>query len=208
MRQPWPSQLEDHMHRFLTIGLTAAALALTAPPATAQGPRHTPGMIHSPGLDMSAAKPAALPREGGQSAFAAVGEISNMLQADPATDWSKVDIDALRGHLLDMDNVMMRARVTTTAVAGGARFDIAGDSDAVRQSIRRMVASHSAMTDGDDGRHEVSAPTADGAALTVTAPGDAGEARIRALGFFGLLTGGAHHQQHHLMMAKGEMHHG
>jgi hypothetical protein len=195
------------MRRFLTLGLTAAALALTAPPALAQDHQHTPGMVHTPGAEMSAAKPVALPREGGQSAFAAVGEISNMLQADPATDWSKVDIDALRGHLLDMDNVMMRARVTTTPVPGGARFDVAGDSDADRQSVRRMVASHSAMTDGHDGRHEVSSVTADGATLTVTAKGDAGQAEIRALGFFGLLTGGAHHQQHHLMMAKGEMRH-
>jgi hypothetical protein len=195
------------MHRFLTAGLTAAALGLAALPALSQDHQHTPGMTHTPGADTSTAQPSALPREGGQGAFAAVGEIVNMLQADPGTDWSRVNIEALRNHLLDMDNVMMRARVVTTPVPGGARFDIAGDSDAVRQSIRRMVASHTAMTDGDSGRHEISAPTADGAAMTVTARGDTGQAEIRALGFFGLLTGGAHHQEHHLMMAKGEMHH-
>jgi hypothetical protein len=30
-------------------------------------------------------------------------------------------------------------------------------------------------------------------------------ARIRALGFIGLLVQGAHHQPHHLAMAKGEI---
>jgi hypothetical protein len=29
------------------------------------------------------------------------------------------------------------------------------------------------------------------------------EARIRGLGFFGMLTEGVHHQRHHLMLARG-----
>lgn len=46
-----------------------------------------------------------------------------------------------------------------------------------------------------------------GLRLTVVAknPDDAKTvARIRGLGFIGLLTEGAHHQPHHLAMAKGE----
>ncbi len=31
--------------------------------------------------------------------------------ADPETDSSQVDIEALRQHLIDMDNVTLRARV-------------------------------------------------------------------------------------------------
>jgi hypothetical protein len=164
-------------------------------------------MEHPAGMDMVGMQPSTLPREGGQAEFAALGEIANMLQADPKTDWSRVDMGALRAHLIDMDNVIMRARVVTTPVEGGARFDISGDDEEVRRSIQHMVASHTAMTNGDNGRHEISAPTAQGATMTVTAPGDAAAAEIRALGFFGLLTGGAHHQLHHLMMAKGEMRH-
>ena len=187
--------------------ILTAALSLVAAPAFAQEHQHTPGMAHTPGMDMSAAKSGALPREGGQAEFAAVGEIANLLQADPKTDWSRVDLGALHAHLIDMDNVMMRARVVTTPVPGGARFEIAGDDEAVRRSIQHMVASHTAMTDGDSGRHEVSASTTEGATMTVTGPGETAAAEIRALGFFGLLTGGTHHQLHHLMMAKGEMRH-
>ncbi len=46
-----------------------------------------------------------------------------------------------------------------------------------------------------------------GVRLTVMArdPGDAKTiARVRGLGFIGLLTLGAHHQPHHLAMARGE----
>jgi len=191
----------------LTLAAVGAALALAALPAAAQQHQHTLGMEHQPGMAMDGAKPAVLPREGGQAAFAAVGEISNLLQADPGTDWSKVDVDTLRGHLIDMDNIMMKARVVATPVPGGARFDVSGQDPAVRESIQHIVAAHTVMGETDEGRRVVSAPTADGATMTVTGRDETAQTRIRALGFFGLVTGGAHHQQHHLMMAKGEMRH-
>lgn len=150
------------------------------------------------------------PHEAGQAAFVAISEIVDLLSADPATDWSKVNIDALRDHLVDMDNVLMRAKVVTTPVAGGARFDVSGDGP-VAASIQRMVAGQTRMLNGRDGLSIESSPTASGATLTVTAiaPGDISllENRIRALGFFGLITDGAHHQLHHLAIASGTMPH-
>ena len=38
-----------------------------------------------------------------------------ILEADPTTDWSKVNIGALREHLIDMDEVTMRAPRATAA---------------------------------------------------------------------------------------------
>jgi len=49
---------------------------------------------------------------------------------------------------------------------------------------------------------EVVAPN--GTALTVTGRTDMDQAKIRGLGFFGLLTEGVHHELHHMMLAKGE----
>ena len=43
-----------------------------------------------------------------------------------------------------------------------------------------------------------------GIALTVTGPTALDQTKIRALGFFGLLTEGVHHELHHMMLAKGE----
>ena len=51
----------------------------------------------------------------GQEAFGTIQEIVRMLEADPATDWSKVNIGALREHLIDMDEVTMRARASERA---------------------------------------------------------------------------------------------
>jgi hypothetical protein len=55
------------------------------------------------------------------------------------------------------------------------------------------------------------APALGGVALAVSAPSPASPAeiaRIRGLGFFGVMASGAHHQAHHLAIAKGEHVHG
>ena len=54
------------------------------------------------------------PQETGQSTFAALAEIVAILQADPETDWERVDIDGLRRHLVDMDLLTQEAVVTRT----------------------------------------------------------------------------------------------
>ena len=48
--------------------------------------------------------------------------IVEILEADPATDWGKVNIEALRQHLIDMDNVTLRAELKSGPVEGGMRF--------------------------------------------------------------------------------------
>src|ERR1700746_480633 len=45
----------------------------------------------------------------GQDAFGAIQEIVQILDADPKTDWSKVDLEALRQHLIDMNEAKLRA---------------------------------------------------------------------------------------------------
>ncbi len=92
------------------------------PPAAAPAHVHTPGMSH----DSAMATPRATPTRPGQEAFATIGEIVRLLDADPRTDWSKVDLEALRQHLIDMDDVTIRANIQSTNVAGGARFDVQG----------------------------------------------------------------------------------
>jgi hypothetical protein len=139
------------------------------------------------------------PVQPGQAAFAAIAEIVALLEADPATDWSRVDLEALRQHLIDMDNVTLRAAVQGEAVDGGVRYTVTGEGP-VRLSIRRMVAAHAAAMEG--GWRFTAAETAAGATLTVTVP-EADRARLRGLGFIGVLTRGMHHQAHHLMLARG-----
>src|SRR4051794_4975790 len=89
-----------------------------------------------PGHHMGEMKAAAKPTEPGQSAFAAIQEIVQILEADPATDWRTVNVEALRQHLIDMDNVTMRADVKNEPVEGGMNFIVSGTGP-VRDSIQR-----------------------------------------------------------------------
>ncbi len=139
--------------------------------------------------------------EPGQSAFAAIAEVVAALEADPDTDWESVNIDALRDHLRDMSLVTINSTTVNDPIEGGMRFVVTGDSS-VAPSIRRMVMAHAAIMDGTDGWAYGARETEDGAILEVTPP-EAELPRLRALGFYGLLASGMHHQPHHWMMATG-----
>ena len=159
--------------------------------------QHMQGMHH-----MSGGAPA-MP---GQDAFGAIAEIVRILDADPATDWTKVDVERLRQHLIDMNEVVLRSAVTPTPVPGGLAMEITG-SGRTEQAIRAMVVPHAVELDRMPEWSAKTETVPGGVRLTVIArkPDDAKlVARIRGLGFAGLITEGAHHQPHHLAMAKGE----
>ncbi|WP_428539627.1 hypothetical protein [Profundibacter sp.] len=144
--------------------------------------------------------------EAGQSAFAAIEEIVLALVADPDTDWSKVNIPALREHLVDMELVFTDAEVQTTEVANGFQFAVTGTGKTIG-SIQRMAIAHSGIMNGTGDWTFSPEKTETGVVLTVTiAAGDMD--KLRALGFFGIMALGMHHQDHHWMMATGVNPHG
>ncbi len=167
----------------------------------------TPGQHMMPGDMMDGRQPGgAFASQPGQGAFAAIQEIVEILAADPRTDWSKVNIDALRQHLIDMNNVTLIANVKREPIDGGMRFDVTGEGP-VRDSIRRMTTAHAAVMNGVDGWKFEAIEIEGGASLTVHAPAKDAD-KLRGLGFLGVLTLGMHHQMHHLMIARGENPHG
>jgi len=189
--------------------LLLGAWVVHALPAMAQTAR-PPGHIHDGSHDhgaMEAADASNLAGSdipAGQAAFAAIAAVVETLDADPATDWSKVDIEALRQHLIDMNRVVMESGVVMEELADGARFRVSGDG-ATRDAIRRMTLAHARALDAMAGFRASAAETPDGATLDVRATdgSPAAVARIRGLGYAGLLTLGSHHGPHHLMIARG-----
>ena len=214
------------MKRVLVIAFGSAALGavLVAGVVWAQGPPPMPSggpmppggqMPHSqmqPGdmhhsMHQMHHPPGGGPGMPGQDAFGAMAEVVRILEADPATDWAKVDMELLRQHLIDMSEVVLRATVKATQVLGGLAMDVTG-TGRTTASIRDMVIPHSAELDRMPAWSAKAEPITGGARLTVVArdPSDAKTvARIRALGFAGLLVQGGHHGPHHLAMARGEM---
>jgi len=174
-----------------------AAIVWSAVPASADDSSHD--MAHQA---MHGAV-AAMPREPGQGAFAAIQEIVAILEADPSTDWSRVDIGALRQHLVDMNALVMSAEVTQREIPGGLETTVSGVGRG-GEAARRMVPMHAKELAKIEG-WTASGTISDGnAILTVTARDEDQIARIRGLGFFGLMATGAHHKAHHLAIARGE----
>jgi hypothetical protein len=188
------------MTRLLPAALTLVLLL----PATAFAQQHG-AMDHTlmdhGAMGQTAPDPIGI-SEGGQSAFAAIEEIVSRLAADPLTDWNSVDIEGLRQHLIDMDNVTLHAQVVSTPTDTGEHFEVWSDDPAVRASIQRMVLAHVATMNGVNGWALAAAKTERGAALDVAGTA-ANATMIRGLGFIGVMTLGSHHQAHHLAMATG-----
>src|SRR3954470_15910535 len=146
------------------------------------------------------------PTQPGQAAYGSIAEVVRILEADPNTDWTRVNIEALRQHLIDMDEVTLRSKATRRNVDGGLEMDVTGSGRTV-SAIRQLLASHAATLEMGDTYHATSTDIPEGARLTVTArnPNDAKTiARIRGLGFAGIITEGNHHPMHHIALARGE----
>ena len=125
-------------HRFglallLMIG-TGAVLAVGAL-VFAQDRSHVDHAQHVHGDDE------VVPTHPGQEAFGTIQEIVRILEADPATDWSKVSIGTLREHLIDMDEVTMRARTSERPLDNGIEITVTGEGRTLG-AIKRMVPAH------------------------------------------------------------------
>lgn len=145
-----------------------------------------------------------LPTEGGQSAFAAIAEIVKILQDDPKTDWSKVNISALRDHLVDMSDVTLNAEASQIRKDGVVTFTISGEGRTLT-AVQSMVPAHAQELAKIEGWEVTAKTTATGAILEISSGIEGELTKISALGFFGVMTMGAHHQPHHMAMATGDM---
>ena len=141
----------------------------------------------------------------GNDAFGAVQEVVRSLEADPATDWSKVDIAALREHLIDMNEVTLNAKAETQATDTGVTISVTGEGRTL-VAIKRMVPAHVAELRAL-GWTAATEDMPNGVKLTVASADLAQRTKLKALGFLGIMVQGAHHAVHHLAMAKGEFVH-
>ena len=192
-------------YRTLSIALTATALALPAfgqemacSDSAMKGDKGCAMMEH-----MKEMMP---PPPSGAPIFDAIGAEVRALDADSATDWSKVDVDELRAHLVDMNLVMMYAAVTKKDVSGGVQMTITGTGATVG-AIQRMLVNHVNALQASGQYTARATKTKTGVIATVTVPAPANDkavARLRGLGFAGIMTLGEHHMAHHGNMAHGD----
>ncbi len=146
-----------------------------------------------------------IPSSSGQSAFAAISEIVAILRADPDTNWSNVNVDALRRHLQDMNELTLNAIAETEVRSGEIVFFVAG-RDRTYDAIQRMVPAHARELNKLTNLSAAADKIEGGFTLSIRSGNPDLLAQISAIGFFGIMTLGAHHPEHHLAIAKGELH--
>jgi predicted RNA binding protein YcfA (HicA-like mRNA interferase family) len=194
----------DTRYRLLSLSL-AAAIAMPAIASWSSWSRAEQTSQPDHARHMEADR-ATVPTMPGQDAFGTIQEIVRILEADPRTDWSRVNIAALREHLIDMNEVTLHAKAGAERVDGGLRITVTGTGRTL-EAIRRMIPAHAREIDGRAGWSVTTSPVTDGVVLTVSATDPSQAVRIRGLGFIGVMVRGAHHQPHHLAMARGAFRH-
>ena len=195
----------------LAIATSGIALAQTMPDQHSMGPDQMREMMRQhQGIPMGGRAgihaASTTPTMPGQDAFGAIQEIVQILDADPKTNWSKVDLEALRQHLIDMNEVTLKADAAPNQIDGGLEIAVTSTGRTL-VAIQRMVPAWAQTMNGHQGWSTKAAPLPNGELLTVTAINPKEVQHIRGLGFIGLLVSGSHHQPHHLAMAKGEFDH-
>ena len=121
-------------------GAVGAAFAIHAVFAQGGPMPQNPPMHHIAGMQATS------PAMPGQDAFGALAEVVRLLDADPRTDWSRVDLERLRQHLIDMNEVVLRSEVKQTPVAGGLAMEVTG-AGRTERAIRAMVVPHATELD-------------------------------------------------------------
>ena len=157
------------------------------------------------GQDINHANNKTIPLEAGQSAFTAIAEIVDMLITDPNTDWETVNIDALRKHLVDMNELTLYAVVEKTVLENVVSFKVIGKGR-VLQAIRTMVPRHATQLSKIKSWEVTTKLNENSVILSIYTNDKNQLKKIQALGFFGVMALEAHHQAHHWAMAKEKTH--
>lgn len=182
----------------IVVPLVIAILASTAN-SYAQEMEH-----HDHGAASHAASNATPLTEPGNGAFAAVQEAVEKLMADPNTDWSHVNLEALRQHLVDMDNFTLHVKVVSqTPIDGGVEFTVKPTTPEAAGSLKRLFAAHPAILKQESGWDMQAKKVKGGYTARVTSSNPNDVAKIRGLGYIGIIALGKHHQLHHWQMATG-----
>lgn len=142
--------------------------------------------------------------EAGNDAFGTIQEALQQLINDPKTDWSKVNMEALRQHLVDMRNFTLNVEIIKqTNIKKGIEVVLTPDNERTRQSLERVFSVHPAQLNKETGWDMKIYKHNNQYKVVVTTEKPKEVSKIQGLGYIGVMAWGNHHQSHHWMMAKG-----
>lgn len=144
----------------------------------------------------------------GSDVFDAMQEVIAKLKEDSDTDWSQVDLEGLRQHLLDMKAFTEEVEVVKqNSIKNGVELVVKPQSDRAKKAMKNMLQMHPKMIKKEKGWEMTASETGGNWKISCTTAKEDEIELIRGLGYIGIVVEGAHHQIHHWMMATGKGHH-
>ncbi len=142
--------------------------------------------------------------EAGNDAFGTIQEVIRKLESNPNTDWSKVNIEALRKHLADMQDMTLNVEVISQKnIPNGIETVIKATTPRAHKALKRVFIAHPSQLKKETGWDMKVKMVNKNFIIKVTTSKKDEINKIRGLGYIGLMAYGAHHQPHHWMMANG-----
>lgn len=180
---------------FLLVSGTSYAEVIPPPPLEYQ---------HTPSQDATAA---VLSRPG-NDIFGAIQEALRKLESDPTTDWKKVNLEALRLHLLDMRCITENVEVIAQKpIDKGIEIMVRATQPGAIPALDRVFNAHPKILKSETGWDMTATKDKDKYKLRVTTDDAAQVDKLRGLGYIGVMATGNHHAAYHWALARGQAPH-
>ncbi len=126
----------------------------------------------------------------GNEIFGTIQEVVQKLEADPKTDWSKVDLEALRQHLLDMKAFTEEVDVISKRpITNGVKIEVRPQTKRAVIALKHLFSMHPAMLKMEKGWDMEATQNGDQWTITCTTRESAEVEKIRALGYIRPIDG-------------------
>ena len=156
-------------------------------------------------VDSKKKSPSVKLTEAGNDIFGTIQEVINRLSDDPNTNWEEVNIEALRLHLLDMNDMTLNVEVLSyKPIKNGLETVVKATTPRANLALKRVFKAHPSQLKKETGWDMKVVEDNSQYILTISSMNHKEVSKIRALGYIGVMAYGSHHQPHHLSMAMGK----
>ena len=186
--------------RKLSLSIIVTIIAM--PMASAH--MHHANMNHAAMMGRNTAPTQVVLTESGTDPFATLQEVITALEANPDTSWEKVNIEALRLHLVEMQDMTTNVDVKQQYIDNGFQAVVTPTTNRAVKSLTRVLSGHPMQMKAETGWDMQVQNNNSVFTLTVTTNNTKDVAKIRGLGYIGVMAYGNHHQPHHWAIASGD----
>jgi hypothetical protein len=188
--------------RLIKLSLSIVVMIIAIPMASAH--THHANMNHAAMMGHNKAATPVVLTESGTDPFATLQEVITALEANTGANWEKVNIEALRLHLVEMQDMTINIDVKQQHIDNGFQAVVTPTTNRAVKSLTRVLSGHPTQMKAETG-WDMQVQNNNGVfTLTVTTDNVKDVAKIRGLGYIGVMAYGNHHQPHHWAIASGD----